>query len=169
MWQSNMEDEGYEGANPDDYGSTVMSIAMNGDPSSLRWVLQTQRDAREWSYRNDSKLPVIPLIALTFHPDSRQTQAVTMARLLIQYGARVDTVDISGTTPLWMAAQEGKQGAAIDATPRISTSQPIWIAEQSGHSHCVVWYSYNTGTVVQTYSMENFVKSWRSSSLERER
>jgi hypothetical protein len=137
-----MEDED-EGANPNDYGTPLMYTIMREDLSSLRSVL-SHPNAREWTDRSDSKLHITPLIAVAVHPD---TQTVAMARLLMAHGARVDTPDDGpGTTPLWMAAQNGKpkllaflleQGAAIDKTPRTSVSQPIWIAAQNGHAHCV--------------------------------
>jgi hypothetical protein len=154
-----------------------MFAVIHGSPSALKSILNGgQIDVLEWVDRTDPKLGVTPLMAITGRED--EDEAIRMAKMLLDKGARADTRDTSGpgVTPLWMAAQYGKSkfvkffldhGAKINRQPRTnSTTQPISIAAQNGHAECVAVLAQKAIDLGQKYHLEARNKFGRTPCYE---
>lgn len=91
----------------DEAGTPLTTAVMMGSIDGLEICLSQMIDAAEWVDRPDPNTLITPLMGCAFCDDD--DNAVGLACRLLTAGAKVDTPDATaGSTPAFMAAQEGK-------------------------------------------------------------
>ena len=128
----------------DAFGTPLAFAVTKASPSEVRLTLHSMIDVRDYIDAPDPKLRITPLVLCGFRDDDVAAQIATM---LMDAGARVDTMDSAGCWPLFMAAQEGKpalaralieRGATLDKVAGGGrTTTAVWIAAQNGHAPVV--------------------------------
>lgn len=118
----------------DDFEATFVSSLLRNTPDLLNFIDLP-----------DPGVGLTPLVAACLHSD--EDEALEIAKVLVEHGARIETPDSNeGCFPLLQAANEGKPklvayfislGADLTRTVPNRTTTSVWISAYFGHTECV--------------------------------